>query len=165
MATTSLSAAQSLYQLAHGHICFIVAIVVWIIVGCVLNQIRTLKRYSWIASAAIWLNVLVILLSVGFVAHSSPNYEAATAAYGTVKGPIVKANFASYPLYERVNGAMNICYAFGGATIFPQIVAEMRRPMDFLKAFSMAQAVIFTIYLFCGSLFRIYHVVIELTPL
>ena len=46
VATTSLSAAQSLYQLSSGHICFVAAIVVWIIVGCILNQIRTLKRYS-----------------------------------------------------------------------------------------------------------------------
>ena len=40
VATTSLSAAQSLYQLSHGHICFVVAIIVWIGVGCFLNQIR-----------------------------------------------------------------------------------------------------------------------------
>lgn len=45
---------------------------------------------------------------------------------------------------------MNIVYAYGGATIFAQIVAEMRRPMDFLKAFSMAQALIFSVYVFYG---------------
>lgn len=149
VATTSLSAAQSLHQLARGHICFVVAIVIWIIVGCILNQIRTLKRYSWLASSAIWINILVILLSVGFIAHSPPNYAAAKASYGIPAGPVVKAAFASYPFYERINGVMNIVYAYGGATIFPQIIAEMRRPMDFLKAFCMAQALIFTIYVFC----------------
>jgi hypothetical protein len=41
-------------------------------------------------------------------------------------------------------------YAYGGATIFPQIISEMRRPMDFLKAFSIAQALIFTIYVLYG---------------
>ncbi|KAK4547885.1 hypothetical protein LTR36_010604 [Oleoguttula mirabilis] len=150
VATTSLSAAQSLYQLARGHICFVVAIVVWILVGCILNQIRTLKRYSWLASSAIWLNILVILLSVGFIAHSPPNYASAKAAYGISAGPIVKQAFATYPFYERINGVMNIVYAYGGATIFPQIIAEMRRPMDFLKAFSIAQALIFVIYVFYG---------------
>ncbi|KAF8178624.1 transmembrane amino acid transporter protein-domain-containing protein [Mycena galopus ATCC 62051] len=150
IATTSLSAAQSLYQLARGHICFVVAIVIFIIVGCILNQIRTLRRYSWIASCAIWLNILVIFLSVGFVAHSAPNYSAAKAAYGISAGPVVRSAFATYPFFERINGVMNIVYAYGGATIFPQIIAEMRRPMDFLKAFSIAQAVIFTIYIFYG---------------
>lgn len=150
VATTSLSAAQSLYQLASGRICFVVAIIVWIIVGCILNQIRTLKRYSWLASAAIWLNILVILLSVGFVAHSPPNYAAAKASYGIPAGPTIKQAFATYPFYERINGVMNIVYAYGGATIFPQIIAEMRRPMDFLKSFTIAQALIFVIYVFYG---------------
>ena len=100
VATTSLSAAQSLYQLSHGRICFVVSIVVWILVGCVLNQIRTLKKYSWLASSAIWLNILVILLSVGFIAHSPPNYAAAHAAYKIPAGPVVRQNFATYPFYE-----------------------------------------------------------------
>jgi hypothetical protein len=65
---------------------------------------------------------------------------------------VIKQAFSSYPLYQRVNGVMNIVYAYGGATIFPQIIAEMRRPMDFLRAFSLAQAVIFTIYIFCECL-------------
>ncbi|KAL9109081.1 MAG: hypothetical protein Q9227_006172 [Pyrenula ochraceoflavens] len=150
IATTSLSSAQSLYQITKGNICFIVAVVIWIIVGTFLNQIRTLKRYGWLASSAIWLNLLVIFLSVGFVAHSAPNYSSAKAAYGVSAGPVVKQAFASYPFYDRINGVMNIVYAYGGATIFPQIIAEMRRPMDFLKAFSMAQALIFTIYVFYG---------------
>ncbi|KAL9094302.1 MAG: hypothetical protein Q9165_003442 [Trypethelium subeluteriae] len=150
VATTSLSSAQSLYQLSKGRLCFVVCIVIWILVGCMLNQIRTLKRYSWIASSAIWLNLLVILLSVGFIAHSAPNYASAKAAYGVAAGPVSKQAFATYPFYERINGVMNIVYAYGGATIFPQIIAEMRRPMDFLKAFSIAQAFIFTIYVFYG---------------
>ncbi|KAK4555623.1 hypothetical protein LTR86_007376 [Recurvomyces mirabilis] len=150
VATTSLSAAQSLYQLSKGRICFVVAIIVWIVVGCLLNQIRTLKRYSWLASSAIWINLFVIFLSVGFIAHSPPNYTAAKASYGIEAGPVITQKFATYPFYERINGVMNIVYAYGGATIFPQIIAEMRRPMDFLKAFCMAQAVIFSIYVFYG---------------
>lgn len=87
---------------------------------------------------------------MGFVAHSAPNYKSAKAAYGVAEGPVVKQNFASYPFYQRINGVMNIVYAYGGATIFAQIIAEMRRPMDFLKAFSIAQALIFTVYFVYG---------------
>jgi len=118
VATTSLSAAQSLHQLTHGRICFVVAIVVWIVVGCVLNQIRTLKRYSWLASSAIWINILVILLSIGFIAHSPPNYAAAKASYGIPAGPVIRQKFATYPFYERINGVMNIVYAYGGKNFF-----------------------------------------------
>lgn len=31
-----------------------------------------------------------------------------------------------------------------------RIIAELRRPLDFLKAFTYAQALIFTIYVFYG---------------
>ncbi|KAH8817479.1 oligopeptide transporter protein [Xylogone sp. PMI_703] len=148
--TTSLRSAQSLVQIAHGKPCFVVAIIIWIIVGMILCQIRTLKRYGWLSSMAIWLNLLVIFLSVGFIAHSSPNYASAKAAYGVLPGPVVKQAFANYPFFERINGVMNIVYAYGGATIFPQIIAEMRRPMNFLKSFSLAQALIFSIYFFYG---------------
>lgn len=151
VATTSLSAAQSLVQIVGGgKLCFIVAVVIWILVGMVLNQIRTLSRFSYVASLAIWLNILVILLSVGFIAHSPPNYASAKAAYGIPQGAVVKQTFATYPFYERINGVMNIVYAYGGATIFAQIIAEMRRPMEFLKSFSLAQAIIFAIYVFYG---------------
>lgn len=120
MATTSLSSAQSLYQITNRNICFVVALVVWIIVGCLLNQIRTLKRYSWLASTAIWLNLLVVFLSMGFVAHSAPNYTSANAAYGLPTGntaaPVITQAFATYSFYERINGVMNIVSHLSRAT-------------------------------------------------
>ena len=79
--------------------------------GIILCQIRTLKRYGWIASLAIWLNLLIIFLSVGFVAHSAPNYASAKSSYGISKGPISTPAFASYPFFDRINGVMNIVYA------------------------------------------------------
>lgn len=33
----------------------------------------------------------------------------------------------------QVNGIMNMVFAYGGAMIFPEFLAEMRRPMDFWK--------------------------------
>lgn len=152
--TNALGSAQSLVQAiqatSSGSLCFVVAILIWIFVGISLNQIRTLKRYGWLASSAIWLNLLVIFLSMGFVSHSPPNFAGAAAAYGISEGPISRPAFASFPFFERINGVMNIVYAYGGATIFAQIIAEMRRPMDFLKAFSLAQLVIFTVYIVYG---------------
>jgi len=40
---------------------------------------------------------------------------------------------ASLPLYLQVTGIMNMVFAYGGAMIFPEIMAEMKRPMDFWK--------------------------------
>lgn len=35
--------------------------------------------------------------------------------------------------------------------IFPEILAEMRRPRDFIKGMAMAQGLIFVCYLMCKS--------------
>jgi hypothetical protein len=77
----------------------------------VLCQIRTLRNYSFLSSAAIFLNILIIFLSVGFIAHSAPNYSSAFAAYGIKEAPVVKQAFATYPFFSRINGVMNIVYA------------------------------------------------------
>jgi hypothetical protein len=41
----------------------IVAEVVFMLLGFILGQIRTLQRLSWLANVAIWLNVVVIIMT------------------------------------------------------------------------------------------------------
>lgn len=41
----------------------IVAEVVFMLLGFILGQIRTLQRLSWLANVAIWLNVIVIIMT------------------------------------------------------------------------------------------------------
>ncbi|KAG7086423.1 hypothetical protein E1B28_002377 [Marasmius oreades] len=149
--TICLSNAQSVEQIANHHkFCFSAAIIIWTIVGMVIGQIRTLKSYGWLANSAVWLNLTVIFTSMGFVAHSPPNFASAKAAYGIDPGPIIKETFVSLPLFSKVNGIMNMVFAYGGAMIFPEFMAEMRRPMDFWKGMVCAQLLITTVYLLYG---------------
>lgn len=89
---------------------------------------------------------------MGVVAHSPPNVASAINAYGraTASGPITTAKFVPLPLFDKVNGIMQMVFAYGGAMIFPEFMAEMRRPMDFWKAMCCAQALIATAYLMFG---------------
>jgi hypothetical protein len=41
----------------------IVAEVIFMLLGFILGQIRTLQRLSWLANMAIWLNVVVIIMT------------------------------------------------------------------------------------------------------
>lgn len=99
-----------------------VAIVIWPIVGFVVGQIRTLKSYGWLANGAVWINLLIIFLSMGFVAHSPPNFAAALASLGQPQGPIVTHAITDIPLFNKVNGIMNMVFAYGGAMIFPYVL-------------------------------------------
>jgi hypothetical protein len=95
-----------------------VCIVIWAFVGMAVGQIRTLKNFGWLANSAVWLNLLLIFVSMGFVAHSPPNYEAAKASYGdAASGPVSHQNFVTAPLATKVNGIMNMVFAYGGAMI------------------------------------------------
>jgi len=149
-----LSNGQSLAQIVagengKGYICFSLAIVVWALFGMVIGQIRTLKNFSFLANFAVWLNLLIIFTSMGFIAHSPPNFVA-TDLLGIPRGPVVTANFVTLPTTTKINGIMQMVFAYGGAMIFPEIMAEMRRPMDFWKGMAMAQTLIFVAYLMYG---------------
>ncbi|KZT59478.1 hypothetical protein CALCODRAFT_191627 [Calocera cornea HHB12733] len=153
--TICLSNGQSLSQIViggGGQLCFSVCIVIWAIVGMIIGQIRTLKNFGWLANSAVYLNLSIIFISMGFVAHSPPNYTAAVASYGPAiaSGPIATAAFVDQELYNKVNGIMNMVFAYGGAMIFPEFMAEMRRPMDFWKGMCCAQALIFSCYMLYG---------------
>ena len=81
-----------------------------------------------------------------------PNYAASLAAYNTPQGPVIKT--ANWPpgltLFDRVNGLMNCVFAYGGATLFNELMAEMRRPYDFWKGFIYAEIFIYSVYLIMG---------------
>jgi amino acid permease len=150
VATICLSNGQALSQITNAKLCFSVCIVIWALVGFFIGQIRTLKNYGWLANSAVWINLVIIFTSMAFVAHSPPNFAAAKSAFGIDQGPIVTAKFTSLPLFLKVNGIMNMVFAYGGAMIFPEMMAEMRRPMDFWKGMTLAQALIFSAYLLYG---------------
>jgi len=150
VATICLGNGQALSQIANFKLCFSVCIVIWSFVGLIIGQIRTLKNYGWLANSAVWLNLLIIFTSMGFVSHSLPNYAAAQTSLGVPPGPVVTVKFGTLPLFSKVNGIMQMVFAYGGAMIFPEMMAEMRRPMDFWKGMTMAQALIFVAYLMYG---------------
>lgn len=47
----------------NGYLCFVVAEVIFMLAGFVLGQIRTLQRLSFLANLAVWLNVVVIIMT------------------------------------------------------------------------------------------------------
>ncbi|KAG6910871.1 hypothetical protein DXG01_007188 [Tephrocybe rancida] len=101
--------------------------------GQALSQMSKNRNFTWLANSAVWINLLIIFISMGVVAHSPPNFEAAFRAFGVPEGPVVTAAFEPLPLFLKM--------------------AEMRRPMDFWKGMAMAQALIFVAYLLFGAFF------------
>ncbi|GAA5957433.1 hypothetical protein JCM8115_006988 [Rhodotorula mucilaginosa] len=147
-----LSNGQGVAQIAAGHggICFSVAVAIWCWLGIIVGQIRTLRGLGLFANAAVWINLLIIILSMAFIAHSPPNYAAAKAAYGIDQGPVEVVAVVNQPVFSQVNGLMNMVFAYGGAMIFPELMTEMRRPHDFIRGMALAQGLIIVCYLVYG---------------
>ncbi|KAI6839670.1 oligopeptide transporter protein [Hortaea werneckii] len=152
-----VSNGQGLGQMVAGRsgtgcICFVVAELVFMLCGFVLGQIRTLQRLGMLANLAVWLNIITIIMTMVVTNVYPPNYAASLASYNTPKGPIT--TYAYWPpttkLNDHINGLMQGVYSYGGATLFNELMAEMRRPHDFWKGLICAEFFIVSVYLIMG---------------
>ncbi|KAL9011035.1 MAG: hypothetical protein Q9173_004091 [Seirophora scorigena] len=145
---------QGLSQISNGSVCFIVLCFVWAIAGAIIGQIRTLQRLGWLAHFAIWINVLILIITTAVIFHSDPNYDAALANNNAPQGPkVTTAGPPAGVAFEgQVVGLMQAVYSYGGAMLFVEFMAEMRRPYDFWKGMVAAQTFIFACYMIFGFL-------------
>ena len=161
---------ENISQVSKFRLCYVVCPVLFVCVGFFLTQIRTLKAYGWVANLAVWLNLLVIFISMGVIANSPPNYaisvlgSAGSAVDPTTITPDEQGNYPPVMHYSglpvnglvgSINGLLSGVLAYAGAQLFVEFLAEMRRPRDFLKAMWGAQLFIYTVYLVYGCF--IYH--------
>jgi hypothetical protein len=74
---------------------------------------------------------------MGIMAHTTPNYTAVLASFPSllpngINNPAPISTTAGSPpglnFRDNVNGLMQAVFSFGGATLFPNLLAEMRRP-------------------------------------
>ena len=55
-----IGSGQSIAQMSKEGLCFIICVLVFAIAGCLIGQIRTLARFGWLASAAVFMNLFII---------------------------------------------------------------------------------------------------------
>ena len=74
------------------------------------------------------MNVVVIIMTMVVTSQYGPNYVA-NKNFG-ITGPVTtSAGFPKpYSLSKGISGLMNGVFAYGGATLFNELMAEMRRP-------------------------------------
>lgn len=163
---------QNISEMSKFKLCYILCPMILCLAGFFITQIRTLKSYGWVANLAVWLNLLTIFLTMGFVAHSPPNYAISTlGSAGTFVNPetITPYKNGTYPavihynslpvgnLIGSINGLLSGVFAYAGAQLFVEFMAEMRKPTDFLKAMWGAQFFIMTVYLIYGCYIYYYQ--------
>jgi len=161
-----VSNGEALSQAAKFKLCFAICCLVWTLAGFFFGQVRTLQKFGWLANAAVWINVICMIITMGAAAHSAPNYVGAAESAGATlnNGTSITPDANNvYPEVQHygglppsgdfagtVNGAMQAVFSYGGAMIFPEFMSEMRYPRDFLKGMWAAQSFIYIVYMFYG---------------
>lgn len=81
----------------------------------ILGQIRTLQKFGWVANFSIWLNVITLIVTMGAVANTPPNYTAADSLYNITQGPVQSLAIHRQAFEPQLNGIMQIVFSYGGA--------------------------------------------------
>lgn len=121
-----------------------------------MGQIRTLQNLGWLANLSIWLNVFTIIAVMAVVAHSGVVADvaiASNAVFNIQPGDPISTSAGERPGLDftvAVEGLMNAVFAYGGATVFTEFMAEMKRPFDFWKGMIFAQLFIYFCYMLFG---------------
>lgn len=154
-----------------ANLCFVVCSLVFTIAGFLCGQVRTLQRFAFLANIAVWLNIITMILTLALSAQKPINYQSIYTALGLPKAdgqvyldgyfgpggvtdPYPVALSAGTPsgltFQNNIVGLMQAVFSYGGATLFCELMAEMRRPWDFWKALLAADTFIFCVYVFYG---------------
>lgn len=170
VSSVTLVFGENISQVSRFQLCYAVCPLIFAFVGLFFSQIRSLKAYGWVANAGVWMNVFVIIMTMGVMANTPPNYAISrlgSAGSAVDSSTIMPDKDGNYPpiihynnippngLVGTVNGMLSGVLAYAGAQLFVEFMAEMRRPMDFIKAMWGAQFFIYSLYLTYGCV--VYH--------
>jgi hypothetical protein len=60
-----LGMGQSIAQISQGTskpLCFVICLLIFVLLGVGLGQVRTLQRLGWLSNFAVWMNVLAVII-------------------------------------------------------------------------------------------------------
>ncbi|KAI1490515.1 transmembrane amino acid transporter protein-domain-containing protein [Biscogniauxia mediterranea] len=146
-----------------GGICFVACLLIFVVAGFLVSQIRTLRRLGWLAHCAAWLNLVIVVAVMVLVTRYSPNFQATMASFGPQWGQAPIVTFAGPPPSNMTTGG--VVTSFGGTSLFVFFLAEMRHPWDFWKSLLCAEAFMYTIYVVYGTFVYHYHGQFTYTPI
>jgi len=162
-----ISNGLGISQVSKFKLCYAICCLIWALAGFAIGQVRTLQKYGILANAAVFINLLLMFITMGVIAHSPPNFAisglssagTATNIDSITPDPVT----GIYPPVQHYNGLPNPSsisggilglmqgvYAYAGAQLFVEFMSELKRPRDFLKAMWGAQFFIYVCYMVYG---------------
>ncbi|ORY88464.1 putative amino acid transporter [Leucosporidium creatinivorum] len=148
-----LSAAIAFNAITLHGACTVVFVVVSMIIAAILASIQTLSRVSILGYIGL-VSILSAILTVTIAVAVQGRPDGAPPA-SVPWAPEIKA-FGSPTFAEAANCLGTLVFAYGAVPASFQLVAELKRPQDFIKTASVAQSVITSLYLTIGVVLYVY---------
>ncbi|KLT41353.1 hypothetical protein CC85DRAFT_247783 [Cutaneotrichosporon oleaginosum] len=145
-----IMSGSGLAEIIDWKFCYLALNVFFALLGAVLSQIKTIRGLGLFTVIGTAINILVMALTMAGVALYDP--VPSQSGHADLSAPRVVAGWvpASRGWYQQVSGCMLAVYAYGGAMIFTEFMAEMRRPRHFWKAALGAQFLCYALYMLFG---------------
>lgn len=141
---------QALAQIIDFKFCYLALNVFFAVGGMVITQIRTIRNIAWFSNVNVFANLIIMFLTAYGVAMFDP--VPGQSGHRDLSEPIILNSWipAGTDWHQQVAGVQLAVFAYGGAMIFVEFLAEMRRPADFWKAALCAQFLCWATYMFFG---------------
>lgn len=139
---------QGLAEIIGFKFCYIALNVFFALLGMILSQIKTIRGLGIFTVVGTTLNIIVMVLTMIGVALYPP-VPSQSGHVDLSEPKIVSGWVPSYTVgwYQQVSGVMLAVFAYGGAMIFTEFMAEMRRPRDFWRSAFGAQLFCYLLYM------------------
>ncbi|KAG7907012.1 hypothetical protein KL906_004198 [Ogataea polymorpha] len=148
-ATIIIGAAEGLEIMRDQRVCFCGLVVLLCGVQAIIGHLKQLKQ---LGNLCVWISVInyvCLFAQLGF--FKEPNWDNAKAVLGLDRGEVHSYAVAPQDFVSRLVSVTSLSYVFAGLLVFPEILAEMRRPWDFWKSMLLAQVCILATYLLYGN--------------
>ncbi|KAG7855228.1 hypothetical protein KL939_004403 [Ogataea angusta] len=135
-ATIIIGAAEGLEIMRDQRVCFCGLVVLLCGVQAVIGHLKQLKQ---LGNLCVWISVInyiCLFAQLGF--FKEPNWDNAKAVLGLDRGDVHSYAVAPQDFVSRLVSVTSLSYVFAGLLVFPEILAEMRRPWDFWKSMLLA---------------------------
>ncbi|GMK54271.1 hypothetical protein CspeluHIS016_0108570 [Cutaneotrichosporon spelunceum] len=141
---------QALAQIINFRFCYVVLNVFFALAGMLITQIRTIRNMAWFSTVNVFINLTIMLITAVGVGLYDP--VPGQSGHRDLSEPIKLFGWVppGTDWHTQVAACLLAVFSYGGAMIFVEFIAEMRRPADFWKAALCAQFLCYATYMFFG---------------
>lgn len=115
-----IGGGQTLVVMIEWKFCYLALNIFFTLAGMLGGQIRSLRNFAWFANVSVWLNIMVMIMTIVGIWKYPP--VPSVSNHADLSEPVMTSGWVpGYTVgwYQQVSGVQLAIFAYGGAMIFP----------------------------------------------